>query len=170
MKRQLFRLVPLRKGHGGQGYTYYAVMQVSTGKFMSRSGSFRATDIYSDLAVHFNTEEVAVTHATAHGYVLDTEGQLLVRMSTDGVELASELNRLYGAFFKLRGELVRQGGATADGALNFTIPANVKAVGLYHSQKYGWMLCEEDPVSREQAGFAWLPNKTWPANIVYVIT
>ncbi len=166
MDDKLFRVVPFRKGQEGRGYTYYAVMQVATGLYMTTRRKFSEADIYSlSVRIH-ESVNIAVGFAEALGYTLDTQSELLVRTSLNGVELSRIHNKLEGAFFILRGELVTQSGVTDYGVLTFNIPADVKVVGLLYLP--GWVLCEEKAESRALTGRAWKFNKVWPQNCVNI--
>ena len=168
MDDSVFRIVPLRKGQEGQGHTYYACMQVSTGLYMNRRRAFSETDIYS-LSVRIHDEvSVAIGFAEMLGYTLDTESELLVRLSFDGVKLSRMRNKLEGAFFSLRGEPVAHGGSINAGVFNFYIPADVNVVRLHHEPTYGWVLCEEKDAPSHLTGRAWIPNVIWPRNCVNI--
>ncbi len=168
MDDNFFRIVPLRKGQEGQGYTYYACMQVSTGLYMTTWYKFRQIDIHSTYLKIYSTAEKAIGLMQAMGYTLDTESELLVRMSPEGVELSRMKNKLEGAFFNLQGELVTQGGSMNTGVFDFQIPADVEVVGLRQLSPYGWMLCEERVTSRTLTGRAWIPDVAWPRNCVNI--
>ena len=161
----LVRIVPFRKGIEGQGLTYYALMQVNTGMFMSSSGAFAYDDVHDKMVVGYNSLSETWHFIRYFQLELDKHAELLVRMNGEGTELTKKVNALVGAYFQIEGDLVNPREPALSGRhYIFFVPASVYDVQLYFSSKYDWSLIELKPGTMEPTGRGWFAWGEWPHN------
>jgi len=70
-EQTLVKIEDLLKGSEARGYTYYAIMNVATERWMDREGKFTQVDKHKDATCHCPNRGAARTHATRAGWTIE---------------------------------------------------------------------------------------------------